>query len=82
MLQFLSRHALFSLWTVINCTNLFSSLADSALAFGSGAYQEMKAEVTEVPASHLIPDVHLNSTGTNLEFNTHESHRFGRNGTV
>lgn len=80
--RFLSRQVLFSLWTVINYTNLFSSLSDSALAFGSGAYQEMKAEVTEVPASHLIPDAHLNSTGTNLGFNAHESYRFGKTRTI
>ncbi|XP_069020606.1 myocilin-like [Embiotoca jacksoni] len=31
--------------------------------FGNGAYQEMKAEVTEVPASHLIPEGNHNLTG-------------------
>lgn len=30
---------------------------------GNGAYQEMKAEVTEVPASHLFPDGNQNFTG-------------------
>ncbi|CAN9503095.1 unnamed protein product [Ophioblennius macclurei] len=29
----------------------------------NGAYQEMKAEVTEVPASHLLPDGYQNFTG-------------------
>uniref|UniRef100_A0A3Q4BR69 Myocilin n=1 Tax=Mola mola TaxID=94237 RepID=A0A3Q4BR69_MOLML len=31
--------------------------------FGNGAYQEMKAEVTQVPASRLIPEGNLNFTG-------------------
>ncbi|XP_003975890.2 myocilin-like [Takifugu rubripes] len=30
---------------------------------GNGAYQEMKAEVTEVPASHLLPDGNQTFTG-------------------
>lgn len=38
-------------------------LPGPALDFGNGAYQEMKAEVTEVPASHLIPEGNLNFTG-------------------
>ncbi|KAM6919755.1 myocilin-like [Lycodopsis pacificus] len=36
---------------------------DPAYHFGNGAYQEMKAEVTEVPASRLIPEVNHNFTG-------------------
>ncbi|XP_034558381.1 myocilin-like [Notolabrus celidotus] len=32
-------------------------------AYGNGAYQEMKAEVTEVPASHLIPEGNHTFTG-------------------
>lgn len=41
------------------------SLPDPAYDPGNGAYQEMKAEVTEVPASHLIPEVTHNLTGKN-----------------
>ncbi|XP_076602093.1 myocilin-like [Chaetodon auriga] len=37
--------------------------SDPAYDFGNGAYQEMKAEVTEVPASHLIPERNDNFTG-------------------
>ncbi|XP_070701469.1 myocilin-like [Pempheris klunzingeri] len=37
--------------------------SDPAYDFGDGAYQEMKAEVTEVPASHLIPEGNHNFTG-------------------
>ncbi|XP_047446110.1 myocilin-like isoform X2 [Mugil cephalus] len=37
--------------------------SDPAYDSGNGAYQEMKAEVTEVPASHLIPDGNHNLTG-------------------
>ncbi|KAM3603960.1 uncharacterized protein V6R79_004619 [Siganus canaliculatus] len=37
--------------------------SDPAYDFGNGAYQEMKAEVTEVPASHLIPEGNHNFTG-------------------
>ncbi|XP_029309750.1 myocilin-like [Cottoperca gobio] len=37
--------------------------SDPAHNFGNGAYQEMKAEVTEVPASHLIPEANHNFTG-------------------
>ncbi|XP_071348658.1 myocilin-like [Trachinotus anak] len=37
--------------------------SDPAYDFGNGAYQEMKAEVTEVPASHLIPEGNYNFTG-------------------
>ncbi|KAM9349636.1 myocilin-like [Symphorus nematophorus] len=36
---------------------------DPAYNVGSGAYQEMKAEVTEVPASHLIPEGNHSFTG-------------------
>ncbi|GAA6222477.1 myocilin-like [Lates japonicus] len=36
--------------------------SDPAYDPGNGAYQEMKAEVTEVPASHLIPEVNHNLT--------------------
>lgn len=32
-------------------------------AYDFGAYQEMKAEVTEVPASRLIPEANHNFTG-------------------
>ncbi|XP_038575313.1 myocilin-like [Micropterus salmoides] len=37
--------------------------SDPASDFGNGAYQEMKAEVTEVPASHLIPEGNHNLRG-------------------
>ncbi|XP_040911394.1 myocilin-like [Toxotes jaculatrix] len=37
--------------------------SDPAHDFRNGAYQEMKAEVTEVPASHLIPEGNHNFTG-------------------
>ncbi|CAJ1071718.1 myocilin-like [Xyrichtys novacula] len=37
--------------------------SDPAYDTGNGAYQEMKAEVTEVPASHLIPDGSSTFTG-------------------
>lgn len=37
--------------------------SDPAYDFGTSAYQEMKAEVTEVPASHLIPEGSNNFTG-------------------
>ncbi|XP_075954280.1 myocilin-like [Anarhichas minor] len=37
--------------------------SDPAYNFGNGAYQEMKAEVTEVPASRLIPEGNHNFTG-------------------
>ncbi|XP_035525958.1 myocilin-like [Morone saxatilis] len=37
--------------------------SDPAYEFGNGSYQEMKAEVTEVPASRLIPEGNQNSTG-------------------
>ncbi|XP_073347728.1 myocilin-like [Pagrus major] len=37
--------------------------SDPAYDLGNGAYQEMKAEVTEVPASHLIPEGNHNFTG-------------------
>ncbi|XP_022049165.2 myocilin-like [Acanthochromis polyacanthus] len=37
--------------------------SDPAYDLGSGGYQEMKAEVTEVPASHLLPDGNHNFTG-------------------
>ncbi|XP_076018498.1 myocilin-like [Genypterus blacodes] len=37
--------------------------SDPAYSLGNGAYQEMKAEVTEVPASHLIPEGSNNVTG-------------------
>ncbi|KAM6948887.1 myocilin-like [Aplochiton taeniatus] len=37
--------------------------ADPAREFGNGAYQEMKAEVTEVPASRLLPEGAHNYTG-------------------
>ncbi|XP_040000383.1 myocilin-like [Xiphias gladius] len=36
--------------------------SDPGYGFVSGAYQEMKAEVTEVPASHLIPEGNHNLT--------------------
>lgn len=36
---------------------------DPAYDFSNGAYQEMKAEVTEVPASHLIPEGNHSFTG-------------------
>ncbi|XP_008291799.1 myocilin-like [Stegastes partitus] len=36
---------------------------DPGYDFGNGAYQEMKAEVTEVPASHLLPVRNHNFTG-------------------
>lgn len=39
------------------------SLPDPAYDFGKGAYQEMKAEVTEVAASRLIPEGNHNFTG-------------------
>lgn len=39
------------------------SLQDPAYDYGNGAYQEMKAEVTEVPASHLLPEGNHNFTG-------------------
>lgn len=38
-------------------------LPDPAYDFSNGAYQEMKAEVTEVPASHLLPEINQNFTG-------------------
>ncbi|CAK6952145.1 myocilin-like [Scomber scombrus] len=37
--------------------------SDPAYDFSNGAYQEMKAEVTEVPASHLLPEINQNFTG-------------------
>ncbi|KAF1383455.1 hypothetical protein PFLUV_G00132070 [Perca fluviatilis] len=37
--------------------------SDPAYDLGKGAYQEMKAEVTEVAASHLIPEGNHNFTG-------------------
>ncbi|XP_034071378.1 myocilin-like [Gymnodraco acuticeps] len=37
--------------------------SDPAYDLGNGAYQEMKAEVTEVPASQLIPEGSPNFTG-------------------
>ncbi|XP_028283703.1 myocilin-like [Parambassis ranga] len=37
--------------------------SESTYYLGNGAYQEMKAEVTEVPASHLIPEGNLSLTG-------------------
>ncbi|XP_078120020.1 myocilin-like [Sander vitreus] len=37
--------------------------SDPAYDFGKGAYQEMKAEVTEVAASRLIPEGNHNFTG-------------------
>ncbi|XP_030257710.1 myocilin-like [Sparus aurata] len=37
--------------------------SDPAYDYGNGAYQEMKAEVTEVPASHLLPEGNHNFTG-------------------
>ncbi|XP_071777072.2 myocilin-like [Centroberyx gerrardi] len=37
--------------------------SDPAYEFGNAAYQEMKAEVTEVPASRLIPEAGHNFTG-------------------
>nr|XP_046263494.1 myocilin-like [Scatophagus argus] len=37
-------------------------VSDPAYDFGNSAYQEMKAEVTEVPASHLIPERNHNFT--------------------
>ncbi|KAK9538860.1 hypothetical protein VZT92_004005 [Zoarces viviparus] len=37
--------------------------SDPAYHFGNGAYQEMKAEVTEVPASRLSPEGNHNFTG-------------------
>ncbi|XP_026169157.1 myocilin-like [Mastacembelus armatus] len=37
--------------------------SDPAHHFGNGDYQEMKAEVTEVPASHLISEGNHNFTG-------------------
>uniref|UniRef100_A0A3P8RJV6 Myocilin n=1 Tax=Amphiprion percula TaxID=161767 RepID=A0A3P8RJV6_AMPPE len=42
--------------------NFFSVLPDPAHDLGNGGYQEMKAEVTEVPASHLLPDGNHNFT--------------------
>lgn len=39
------------------------SQPDPAYDSGNGAYQEMKAEVTEVPASRLIPEGNHNLTG-------------------
>ncbi|KAI3375222.1 hypothetical protein L3Q82_021714 [Scortum barcoo] len=37
--------------------------SDPAYDSGTGAYQEMKAEVTEVPASHLLPEGNHGFTG-------------------
>ncbi|KAM7401127.1 hypothetical protein PAMA_005356 [Pampus argenteus] len=37
--------------------------SDPAYDFNNGTYQEMKAEVTEVPASYLIPEGNHNFTG-------------------
>ncbi|KAL7387296.1 hypothetical protein ABVT39_021431 [Epinephelus coioides] len=37
--------------------------SDRAYDFGNGAYQEMKAEVSEVPASRLIPEGNHSFTG-------------------
>jgi len=45
----------------LSCT---LSLPDRADAFGNGAYQEMKAEVTEFAASHLIPEGNRSLTGS------------------
>ena len=43
---------------------LLFTFPDPAYDLGNGAYQEMKAEVTEVPASQLIPEGSPNFTGT------------------
>ncbi|XP_060900258.1 myocilin-like [Labrus mixtus] len=37
--------------------------SDPAYDIGNGAYQEMKAEVTEVPASHLFPEGNFTGCG-------------------
>ncbi|XP_041659975.1 myocilin-like [Cheilinus undulatus] len=41
----------------------------------NGAYQEMKAEVTEVPASHLIPEGNFTGCGELLSVGDPEMHR-------
>ena len=41
---------------ICKCCSLLLFLQDPAYDLGNGAYQEMKAEVTEVPASHLLPE--------------------------
>lgn len=41
-------------------------LSDPPYSSRNGVYQEMKAEVTEIPASHLIPEGKHNHTGKTM----------------
>lgn len=47
----------------MNALSLIWIFPDPEYNSENGTYQEMKAEVTEVPASRLIPDGNWNSTG-------------------
>ncbi|XP_020507980.2 myocilin-like [Labrus bergylta] len=45
------------------CQQTHRPASDPAYDIGNGAYQEMKAEVTEVPASHLFPEGNFTGCG-------------------